>query len=95
MVAVSKFGAGDIHGNADIFAWAVTGSLNGGHDKVEWFVVAFAETWSVTTLIAYGRSVAALLENLGECVEDFGAHTDGIIHIRCADWDNHVFLEIS
>ena len=94
MVAYGKFGAGDIHGDSDIFAKAIVGGFDGELDELERFIVAVFDEWSIATLVANGRGILAIFEDFLEIVEYLSTHANGVVDVTCAYWNNHVFLEI-
>ena len=94
MAIFGEFRCGDIHSDTNVAFEFVTGALDGFTDKFEWFVVATFDTWSKTTFIANGCSVAFVFEDGGEIMEDFGAHTNSVLHVGRTSRDDHIFLEI-
>ena len=81
-----------VHGDLNVLAWLITGSLDGVDDDLE-SVLDAVESRSEATFVTYSGGETTLLEELGEVVEDLSAPTYSLLESRSTYGTDHELLE--
>ena len=94
-ITLMEFARGHVKSKGKVLLQLVASLLNCPCQQLDRLHITAAHMWRVATLIANSRRVALGLEYLRQRVKHLGAHPHRVLERRCADWDDHVFLNIS
>ena len=88
----SELAGSAVHSNLHVLARLVAGILDGLNDAVQGILDA-VECGSETTLVTHSSAQAALLEQLGQCVEYLGTHANSLALVLGTNGTDHELLE--
>ena len=93
LAVLVEFAGGAIEAERDLGARLVAGLLDRQHDQLDRFFMV-GHRRREAAFVADRRGQAAFVQDLLQRVEHFGAVADRFLEARCADRDDHEFLDV-